>query len=90
MTNRHVLIPKDDNDKEMPPIRLTFHLRKIDGLGRLTWDPVEVDADAIGSLTKLHPDDSVDVAMLNMSEIFTSRIKEDQRYAQPVFLHSDH
>ena len=89
VTNRHVLIPKDDNDREMRPIRLTFHLRSIDGLGRLTWDPVEVDADAISSLTKLHPDDSVDVAMLNISEIFTSRIKGDQRYAQPVFLHSD-
>ena len=87
VTNRHVLIPRA-HDREIRPEKLTFNLRKLDGANRLAWDPVVTEGDAINSLVRLHPDTSVDVAIINIAEIFTSRIKQDQRYLPPRFISS--
>ena len=88
VTNRHVLLPRAD-EREIPPTKVTFNLRKLDESKGLAWDPVAIEAEAIDSLVKFHADPSIDVAVINIAEIFTSRITKDQRYLSPRFLSSD-
>jgi hypothetical protein len=88
VTNRHVLLPWA-YEREIPPTKVTFNLRKLDESKGLAWDPVAIEAEAIDSLVKFHADPSVDVAVINIAEILTSRITKDQRYLPPRFLSSD-
>ena len=88
VTNRHVIVPKKE-DVEFPPVRLTFCLRKLKPSGALEWDPVILLAGEIETFVKFHPDKSVDVAMVNIYEVVTNRIKNSDQYAAPYFLHSD-
>ncbi len=40
-------------------------------------------------MAKCHPDKSVDVAVVNINEAVTNRIKSSDQYAAPYLLHSD-
>ena len=88
VTNRHVVIPKQQ-EIEVPPTRLDFCLRKIGNSGALIWDPVVLSAGELETLAKFHPDKSVDVAVVNIYEAVTNRIKSGEHYASPYLLHSD-
>ena len=88
VTNRHVVIPKNQGT-EIPPTSFAFCLRKSGPSGALHWDPVVLSVGDLESFAKFHPDKSVDVAMVNIYEAVTSRIKSGDQYAAPYLLHSD-
>lgn len=89
VTNRHVIIPKT-GDVEYAPTNLTFRLRKLGPSDALTWEPILLSADELEALAKFHPDSSVDVAVINIYDIVTSRLRSGGEYAYPYFLHSGH
>ena len=88
VTNRHVVIPKKE-EIELAPARLKFCLRKLGPSGALDWDSVALSAGELETLAKFHPDNSVDVAVVNIYEAVTNRIKSSDQYAAPYLLHSD-
>lgn len=92
ITNRHVLIPKNNNT-EFSPTYVTFCLRKVGLNGILEWDPIRLTHDELELLAKFHATKSVDVAALNISSLVLSRLNEasktGEKYLPPYFLHSD-
>ena len=88
VTNRHVLIPKV-RDREISPSKVTFNLRKFNESGLLDWDPIVLSLDEIGTLAKFHQDDSIDIAMINISELIHSRLKSGGKYVVPYVLSAD-
>ena len=88
VTNRHVVIPKKEG-VEFLPTGFTFCLRKLDQSGALNWDPVILGTDDIEASAKFHPDKTVDVAVVNIQEAVTNRVKNGSQYATPYLLHSD-
>ena len=88
VTNRHVLIPMSGHDTHVPT-KVTFGLRRIDDPGALNWERVVLSGDDIDDLVRFHPDNSIDVAVINISEIVTSRVKSGAKYAQQYFLHAE-
>ena len=88
VTNRHVVVPKAAG-QEFRPTKLTFNLRKINESTGLAWEPVAVEGDAMDSLVKFHQDPAVDVALINIAELLTSRVMVDQGYLPPRFLSSE-
>lgn len=92
VTNRHVLIPKD-NGTEVSPEIVTFCLRKFDQNGKLVWDPISLTKDEVGTLAKFHSVSSVDVAVLDISGVVKDRLMQasetGDKYVTPYFLSSD-
>ena len=88
VTNRHVVIPKREH-VEFPPIGLEFGLRRVGPSDLLNWEDIVLSRDEIESLAKFHPDKSVDVAVINIRDLVTSRIKDGGKYIQPYLLNSD-
>ena len=88
VTNRHVVIPKKEG-VEFLPTGFTFCLRKLDQSGALNWDPVILGTDDIEASARFHPDNTVDVAVVNIHEAVTNRLKSGNQYATPYLLHSD-
>lgn len=87
VTNRHVIIPRVE-DKEVPPTKLQFHFRKYDKTEHLKWDPITLSIGEIESLAKFHPYNSVDVAVINITEIMLSRVKVCETFIDPYLLSS--
>lgn len=88
VTNRHVLIPMN-GDNEILPSNVTFHLRRLDAAGVLAWDPVTLSSEQLSTLAKFHPDSSIDVAMLDISELVKGRITGNEKYLAPYCLSAD-
>ncbi len=84
VTNRHVLLPKLDGN-ETRPIKIKFKFRRIGPKGMI-WDEVSLSETDISNVAKFHPDDSVDVALFEISDILTDRVKSGEKYAAPYFL----
>ena len=85
VTNRHVLIPKVE-DREIPPSKVTFSLRRINESGLLNWDSIVLSLDEISTLAKFHQDNSIDIAMINISELVYGRLDSGGKYVAPYFL----
>ena len=88
VTNRHVLIPRD-GDNEIPPSNVTFYLRRLDAAGVLTWEPVTLSSEQLSTLAKFHSDSSIDVALLDISELVKGRITGSEQYLVPYLLSAD-
>ena len=83
VTNRHVLLPRFA-DQEIPPNRIALHFRKVNEVNQLVWDPLSIETAAIHFLAKFHPDPSVDVALINIAEAFTTRVQNGQDTYHPI------
>ena len=88
VTNRHVLIPKE-GAREVSPSRIIFNLRRLNESGLMCWEPVSLLPEKIAESAKFHPNNSIDVAMLDISEPFTSRVQGGEQYVTPYFLSAD-
>ena len=88
VTNRHVVMPKH-NGVEERPLSITIYLRRWDSQGRLEWGPIEIPAKDFDERVKLHPDQNVDVAMINILNLFIQKVDlnlEGYSYASPFHL----
>ena len=91
ITNRHVVMPKV-NGVETHPSAITVHLRRWDASGRPEWAPVVLSGDDIKGRVRVHPDERVDVAGINLSELFGQEIESNKdrfTYASPFCLDRD-
>ena len=88
ITNRHVVIPKL-NGEEIHPSSITVHLRRWDTSGRPSWAEVVLSGEDITERVRLHPNERVDVAAINMSELLRQEVESNQgrfNYASPFCL----
>lgn len=79
-TNRHVLLPKIKG-KEITPEVLTFHLRKIVN-NRFVWEPISLDTIEFTKRVRLHPNQEVDVALLQIDDLVKNKIKNNEQLIQ--------
>ena len=79
VTNRHVLIPRE-NEREIAPSSITFHLRKFAGSDSLEWDAVQLLPRDIERQARFHPKKSVDVATIDISDFMNERLKNSDQY----------
>jgi trypsin-like peptidase len=78
VTNRHVLLPPSGGT-ENEPSSVTFHLRKLNSENQLAWDPITLATADIEKLARFHQNNSIDVAIIDISEIFAGRINSGER-----------
>ena len=92
ITNRHVVLPRLDG-VETHPSSITVHLRRWDASGRPSWAGVVLSGDDMAERVKLHPNERVDVAAINLSELLGQELKSNEgrfTYASPYCLDSGH
>ena len=85
VTNRHVVMPKSDG-VEMYPSKITVRLRRWDPLNRMSWGSVVLSGSDIDERVKLHPNERVDVAVINVSELLGKEVESHRgefTYASP-------
>ena len=88
VTNRHVVMPKHNGVEERPQ-SITIYMRRWDSQGRLEWGPIEIPANDIDERVKLHPNQDVDVAMIDILDLFVQKADpnlEGYSYASPFHL----
>lgn len=80
VTNRHVLLPsvsltRDGNifKQEVLPTALTFNLRRVQD-EQLRWEPVEIKQHDLLGRSKCHPDNDVDVCVIDVGDLITQHI----------------
>ena len=89
ITNRHVVMPKVDG-VETHPSAIAVHLRRWDASGRQGWAQVVLSGDDIKERVRLHPNERVDVAAVNVSELLGREVESNKdrfTYASPFCLH---
>ena len=84
VTNRHVLIPRRDG-VEMKPTTIAFGLRTV-GANGMNWDQFVATESEIARIAKFHQDKTIDVAILDISEILKSRLQSTKKLVAPFFL----
>jgi Trypsin-like peptidase domain len=87
VTNRHVVLPKV-NGKETVPSSFALHLRKIEA-DRLRWEAITPSTDELHARTKVHPNADVDVAIVNVGDLLTGKIKEGEKFLQWYAVHPE-
>lgn len=88
ITNRHVLLPRV-NGAETQPHAITFHLRRGDATGIQSWAPITLSGKDLNDRVRLHPNEHVDVAAVNVSELIAQEIqsnKDQFNYSAPFCL----
>ena len=77
------------NGVETHPSAITVHLRRWDVSGRLGWARVVLSGDDIKGRLRLHPNERVDVAAIDLSELFGREVESNKdrfTYASPFCL----
>ena len=77
ITNRHVIMPRV-NGVETQPSSISVHLQRWDALGRLEWVPVTLTSDDMNDRVRLHPDENVDVAAIDMLGLLRQEIESNK------------
>lgn len=72
VTNRHVVLPEIEGHETVPD-SFTFRLRHLDN-GKPEWDPITLNQHELLSRLKLHPDPSVDVAIVDVLDLVHERV----------------
>ena len=77
ITNRHVVMPSV-NGVETQPSSISVHLQRLDALGRLEWVPVTLTSDDMKVRVRLHPDENVDVAAIDMLGLLSQEMESNK------------
>lgn len=67
VTNRHVVLVKDNLGKEHLPDLLTYMIRKRDN-GNIKWFQIKLSAEELNKRVKLHKNAIVDVAVIDITD----------------------
>ena len=84
-TNRHVLLPTISGT-EVAPERVTLYLRRINERGMLEWLEVTFAEDELERRVRFHPSNSVDVALVDVMDCFTTKVAAGQTLTGPYTL----
>ena len=86
ITNRHVVMPEVSGEETFPA-SITIHLRRQYKLGRPEWVPIVIPGEEIKELVKLHPNERVDVAAIDVSKSIVDEVSPNMAlgfaYAAP-------
>ena len=91
ITNRHVVMSKVKG-VETHPSAISVHLQRWDALGRVEWAPVTLSFDDMKERVRLHPDERVDVAAIDVSGLLAQEIESNKHrftYNSPFCLSRD-
>ncbi|MDR2917505.1 MAG: serine protease [Tannerella sp.] len=77
ITNKHVLLSRDNEGDYQVPDSFTFHYRKING-SAIEWFPVTLNKDEIKKRAKIHINKTVDIAAIEILDLQTEVIKKHQ------------
>lgn len=87
VTNRHVALPKI-NETEMIPDIFTFNFRqKING--KIEWFPVSLKKDEYIKRLRLHNDSNVDIALIEIADLYLKLLLDKEPIMSVVGLTSD-
>ena len=70
-TNRHVLLPTISGT-EVAPERVILYLRRINEHGMMEWLEVAFAREELERRVRLHPSKSVDIALVDVMDCFTT------------------
>lgn len=79
VTNRHVLIPKDNNI-EIFPDSFIFHLRHVNTNNTISWEPVIIKGEDLRKRAKFHIDNTVDVCAIEIMDLIKHKFVDGGRY----------
>lgn len=88
VTNRHVALPKI-NDTEIIPDTFTFNLRQIVN-DKIQWLPITLSKNDYLERLKVHCDNIVDVAVIEVGDLIVEQIKAGVSLVSHAGLTSDH
>ncbi len=80
VTNRHVVLPRMDNE-EIVPDAFSFHLRKIEN-NKLIWEPITLSKEELIKRALFHQNRNVDVCAIKVLDLITERVKTGEKYMQ--------
>ena len=75
ITNRHILLIKDENGNEQIPDTFTFYLRQLTG-NKIEWFPVKLDSNDLKQRAKVHVDKRIDIAAISILDLVTKFISD--------------
>ncbi len=78
ITNRHVILPKQD-EKELLPNSVTFHIRKIISQ-QIVWEPIELQRKFLFERARFHPDEAIDVCVIDIYDLLQEKLKDGNKY----------
>ncbi len=83
VTNRHVVLEKDNNGTESLPTELKFNLRCVDSKTKtsIKWFPVSLNTAQLSNCLKVHPNASIDVAVIEVTQLVIDAIKSNNQYS---------
>ena len=84
-TNRHILLPTISGT-EVGPERVTLYLRRINERGMMEWLEVAFAENELERRVRFHPSKSVDVALVDVMDCFTTKVAAGQTLAGPYTL----
>jgi hypothetical protein len=87
VTNRHVVLPKINN-QEIIPENFSFHLRKIEN-SKLSWDPITLDKKELLDRALFHKDRDIDVCVIKVMDLLINRIKDNKNYMPWYAVHEE-
>ncbi|MCH8915965.1 MAG: hypothetical protein IIA82_09010 [Thaumarchaeota archaeon] len=77
VTNRHVLLPKNEG-KEVIPNKITFNLRRVVN-DKVSWIPIELTQNEFVKRAKFHENPNIDVGIISILDLFTDLIKNEPK-----------
>ena len=78
VTNRHVVLSKDNIGREVLADELIFNLRCMDpAQNKPVWFPIAMSQNDIKANCRVHPDASVDVAVIECSNLILGALKSN-------------
>lgn len=80
VTNRHVILSRH-NEVEVKPSNITFYFRKVESEA-LKWEPITLSKDDIEARVRFHPDNNIDVAVIDVLDLFVKGLKSGEKYTQ--------
>ncbi len=96
ITNRHVIMSTQNDGTETRPSLVTVHLRSREPSGNPGWTPITVSRADINERVKLHPNRTVEVAAINVTDAMMREMSANTdrlNYASPFMfkrnLHPD-
>lgn len=82
VTNRHVVLEKDNSGKETLPTELKFNMRCVDSKTKtkIQWFPITLSKKELSACLKVHGNANIDVAVVEVTNRILNAIKSNRQF----------
>ena len=87
ITNRHVALPKVNNQEIVPDV-FSFNLRQSVN-NKIEWLPIVLNGTELLSRMKVHSNSNIDVVAIKIDDIITNKMLENKNVMNPLTITSD-